>query len=59
MATQSNDIGGEAALAALEEVRRDKLARMARRFDELDRRLTELENRLQQAEEEFRPKQPR
>jgi hypothetical protein len=51
--------GEEAPLLALEQSRREKLARMADRFDEVDRRLAELEARLEQAEEEFRPKQPR
>jgi hypothetical protein len=49
----------ESNLAVLEESRREKLARMAERFGEVDRRLAQLEARLEKAEEEFRPKQPR
>ena len=49
----------ESSMAILEQSRREKLARMAERFDEVDRRLAELEARLEKAEDEFRPKQPR
>ncbi len=57
--TPSANTGEESSLAILEQSRREKLARMAERFDEVDRRLAELEARLEKAEEEFRPKQPR
>ncbi len=59
MAMSSTPSGEESALEVLERSRREKLARMAERFDEVDRRLAELEARLEKAEEEFRPKQPR
>jgi hypothetical protein len=64
MATKSQSAApspneAEATAAAIEHVRREKLARMAERFDEMDRRLSDLEARLAKAEEEFRPKQPR
>jgi hypothetical protein len=59
MAKVSTTVGEESSLEVLEQSRREKLARMAERFDEVDRRLAELEARLEKAEEEFRPKQPR
>jgi ubiquinone biosynthesis protein UbiJ len=59
MATSPTPTAEAATADALEQSRREKLARMADRFDEVDRRLDELEARLEQAEEEFRPKQPR
>ena len=59
MAKASTPSGEESALEVLEQSRREKLARMAERFDEVDRRLADLEARLEKAEEEFRPKQPR
>jgi ubiquinone biosynthesis protein UbiJ len=59
MATPSTTTSEPSSLAILEQSRREKLARMAERFDEVDRRLAELEARLEKAEEEFRPKQPR
>jgi ubiquinone biosynthesis protein UbiJ len=59
MATPSTTPSEPSSLAILEQSRREKLARMAERFDEVDRRLAELEARLEKAEEEFRPKQPR
>jgi hypothetical protein len=49
----------EAAAVAVERLRREKLARMAERFEEVDRRLEELEARLEKAEGDFRPQQPR
>jgi len=57
--TDAKTVEEEATAAALEQTRREKLARMAERFDEVDRRLAELEEKLEKAEEDFRPKQPR
>jgi hypothetical protein len=63
MATQTkptpSPTDAEATATAIEQGRREKLARMAERFDEVDRRLAELEDRLEKAADEFRPKQPR
>ena len=59
MSTKLETTEEEATAAAIERLRREKLARMAERFDEVDRRLAELEARLEKAEDDFRPKQPR
>jgi hypothetical protein len=59
MTTSSTIADSELSAEKQQEMRKQRLARMAERFDEVDRRLAELEAKLEKAEEEFRPKQPR